>query len=1413
MHMFFYLNLQILTLYRFSLKLSSLASKNTMSWIPVLLFISLLISGSLGEKIYVNQSSPNSVDSSTCGDIDKPCATFDLGLIGLQKLLAKYGNNEVFEMIIAAGNYTFNTTESGNFFKATNIAIIGVPHNTVSVKCIDLVGFSFVYSRNITVRGITFDGCSQLRNSTSANFRERVFIPTYVSLYFLYCEDVTITDVVIENTQGIAVTLYNVIGQSRIDSCTFHNNSFNNVISGGGGVYIEYSFCVPTENGPDCLASGKSNVDEKYTSNSMILVVNSNFVANVADLTQNVSTSYTFILPHKQYHSAFGRGGGISTFFKGNAQKNEIKIEKCNFAKNHALWGAGIFAEYQDNAGSNSFSVKDSVIKKNEVSFNDEHNEGTGGGGSRVGYIYFDDFFAYNNSITFENCTFDDNQAYYGGGISFYCARQPSQSKGYNNFTITNCSFQNNRARLGSAVDLSQWHSSINGAVLSPVIESCTFESNAPRNNGGLVGVGAVYVDALHLDLKGNVVFRKNMGSALAVTAAYIVIEANASILFEENSARNGGGIALLGNTYIVTYAHSNLTFINNIADYNGGAIYFFSSGERDLISSRNCLIRFFNITVPPQSWTSSFTFRGNKANNQNNSIYASSVLPCLWGGAFGSTSVNASEAFCWNEDNWVYYDDYDVRVYDCSSQISSAPSKFVFTNKETSNQTYIPGNVPIDLTSIFHVEDDFNIRRSAVLIASIRKNDTYRFQSEQNFNYISNENLYLFAEPNSNVTIQIETLDPIVVQKNITIAFQECPPGFNNTNQRCVCDHNYVYNEYVSCNAETYESSIARGAWMGACGASGNKPTDHLCVGLSPYVNTNTRYLSISLGYSIENLTNIFCSEKNRDGILCGKCQPNYGVAANSDNFVCVICKGDVRVNWFLYILTEFLPITFFFAAVFIFSMTLTSGPLNSFIFFAQVLNTGVKIGAEGMVPLGEFAHSKNFNYEILKTFYTVPYDIWNLDFFASLNNLVLELNFCLGESLSTLSLLTLRYVSALYPLLLLLVFIVVLTCYNQGRLVCIFRPVHNCLSRLRQHTGINQSITGGFAVFILISYTKFTLISNMLLSSSPLYYSNSSMSRKVFYFDGEVDFPSNIHQGLGYIILAVLIYCTFVAIPPILLVYPSILKLLEKVSKGRIPVGRLYPHHKIQLFLNEFHGCYRDGSDGRMDCRWFASLYFFLRIIIFIMYGQINQWSTQYVIQILVFLTMAVLFVVFQPYRQEWINSLDAAMFVNLAAISAISLYNLQQSRIGENLSIIPFILQMILVFLPLIYCVVYYCTILIKPRIHGWVVKKKRKSRLRLNRPVDCEHDRIFDSSAGESDLEDSTHVEPFLDYINNNDRNITNRLTRRKEVHVRNINSTPSNSETTPLCTGESGLGSVDETPSSTNPSYGAAEKKK
>ena len=50
-----------------------------------------------------------------------------------------------------------------------------------------------------------------------------------------------------------------------------------------------------------------------------------------------------------------------------------------------------------------------------------------GGGGARLGYISFSDTHAQFNSMSFENCSFSRNFAYYGGGLSFYAAREPDE--------------------------------------------------------------------------------------------------------------------------------------------------------------------------------------------------------------------------------------------------------------------------------------------------------------------------------------------------------------------------------------------------------------------------------------------------------------------------------------------------------------------------------------------------------------------------------------------------------------------------------------------------------------------------------------------------------------------------------------------------------------------------------------------------------------------------------------------------------------------------------------------------------------------------------------------------------------------------------------------------------------------------
>ena len=155
--------------------------------------------------------------------------------------------------------------------------------------------------------------------------------------------------------------------------------------------------------------------------------------------------------------------------------------------------------------------------------------------------------------------------------------------------------------------------------------------------------------------------------------------------------------------------------------------------------------------------------------------------------------------------------------------------------------------------------------------------------------------------------------------------------------------------------------------------------------------------------------------------------------------------------------------------------------------------------------------------------------------------------------------------------------------------------------------------------------------------------------------------------------------------------------LRFLEWISCRRLRLGKFYPTLKLQTFLDEFHGCYKDGSNGGLDCRWFASLYFCLRIALFAVYPITVSWYDQYIAQILIFLFAALMFSVIRPYREEWINNIDVTMLLTLAIITALSLYNLQLARIGQGINVWAFAIQFILIVMPLLYCIGYYCTLL--------------------------------------------------------------------------------------------------------------------
>ncbi len=245
-----------------------------------------------------------------------------------------------------------------------------------------------------------------------------------------------------------------------------------------------------------------------------------------------------------------GAGGAI--FFDGDYRN--ILLTNSTFINNYAWSDGGAIRAEGDN-----ITLLDSTFKNNLASSKGIGNSGYGGA------------CLFSNTNTYiENCTFEDNYAwFYGGAIQFRS----------NNVTILNSSFIKNTAyyEYGGAIYIERQRSNY-------LIANCTFDGNHARaQNGNDKGGGAITSNAKSLTIINdtfinNYAFRdtastKGYGGAIYLlsTADYTLIEDST---FDKNSAVNGGAIYSEGKTTSII----NCTFTNDHANKNGGAIH--SSGE-----------------------------------------------------------------------------------------------------------------------------------------------------------------------------------------------------------------------------------------------------------------------------------------------------------------------------------------------------------------------------------------------------------------------------------------------------------------------------------------------------------------------------------------------------------------------------------------------------------------------------------------------------------------------------------------------------------------------------------------------------------------------------------------------------------------------------------------------------------------
>ena len=1241
-----------------------------------------LASPEVADSVIRVYSTSTTCGSPQCGDLDSAFAR-------------ARDNPTVKSIQLGTGCFNLHSAEVAVFEKKDDFTIVG--NNSAKICCYNSSGLTFISSNSIHLEDITLHSCGAVQYSTSKNFSDADFsyVKFRVGLYFSFCNDVTLLSVTVENSNGTGLVLYNTGGKNEFQQCFFEENQVEGGDAqwagpGGGGVIVEFSYCIP---GNTSCAEATSDI---INENAVYNFYECHFESNAASDT---GASFIPIYPHGRDHNAFGHGGGLSVHFKGNSFNNTILIHKCMITGNWARIGGGVYLKFEDKSQSNVVEIVDSTIDWNSCSCEDlKYATATvpklsaAGGGVRIELVAYppdqDLWPGYVADVTGNRITFSDsyivsNFACWGGGVSFSSTRAEPGEPVTNSLQFLDSYFRFNRARIAAAVDLSLWHPDAgNGSVLEPLFENCDFYKNSvryPNMSGYEFGMGALYINEVPTVFVGNTSFQGNDGTGLVIANAAVRVMQSAVMTFSGNTGRAGGALAFIGDAWLVAYNETHFEFVDNQAEVNGGAINAVHFGGHDLVYQQSCFIRYYKFTLHPNNWTATFNFRNNSVVcGVGSSIYATSILPCAWPSSDPSHRDDSIPAFCW--DTWSFDNS------NCTMEVATAPARYNNTYPYPFNTTAFPGQrfqMPIQAYN-----DYAELLNQSDTVFTVWSENQNVAVVDPNSRFVADGSMVVFAVPNRNATIMLQTQDPRVISTEMKVAIKPCPPGYisellNRTKEseiirRCKCSSFSVFK--CGDDDDALKASILSSNCItplhrrNGISAVSNKTTnltasELLVIGKCPY---SDRHLSQTpLPLSALELEDAVCGSFRRQGTLCGRCLPHHGVTVNTYRIDCTKCTN-YSFNWLIYIFSEFLPITVFFIIVAIFKISATSAQMNGFVFFCQI------IALPHFRNRFPWVFGLNLQPGYLRDVFLTPYGIWNLDFFRSL-----EPGFCLSPHMTTLQFLALGYLTALYPLIL------VATCFicielharNFRPLVWLWRPCQRCLSLFHRSWEPKTSIVDAFATFLLLAYTKLSIVSVSILTSTQLHDTEGNeVGGSVLYFDAEVKFLEGEH--IGFALLALTVLAVFVVLPPFfLVVYP--LKIFHRLLNACS-----LRCHALHIFADAFQGCFKDGTNGARDCRYFAALYFIFRIAVYTIYVTEQKAMVQYLLQQVLTTLAIILFASIRPYKQDFYNNLDTALFSLLAILNALSFYNLAHVLEQSDISIPVFVINYILIFLPFLY-----------------------------------------------------------------------------------------------------------------------------
>ena len=263
-----------------------------------------------------------------------------------------------------------------------------------------------------------------------------------------------------------------------------------------------------------------------------------------------------------------------------------------------------------------------------------------------------------------------------------------------------------------------------------------------------------------------------------------------------------------------------------------------------------------------------------------------------------------------------------------------------------------------------------------------------------------------------------------------------------------------------------------------------------------------------------------------------------------------------------------------------------------------------------------------------------------------------------------------------------------------------------------MKKNWDVRTSVIDAYATFFLLSNTKFLSVSFDLLVPTRLYKlsPDSYEYYLALYYAQDILFMNDEH--LPYAVLAIVILAIFVIIPlTVLTLYPfRIFQMFLNLFPGRW-------QQTLRTFMDAFLGCYKDGTAGTRDCRWFSALLFHLRIFLLVVHAVQLLRVLMFLLMAVALMMMVVLLVTVRPYNASLERyNVISAVFLQLLAIFFLTLPATYLATMYIN-SIAPFLYvlsALIALTILLLGVGIMICSIYRRKRCEWGIITKVREWR---------------------------------------------------------------------------------------------------